>query len=122
MKLRPLVYVMAPFRAPTAIEREANIHWAKMAGVQIAAIGACPVVPHANVAYYYDSFDESEMMNICFSLLSVCAAVMVVSTERLTTGMQQEIEFCKTQGIPVFYSLSQLREHLYIQSVLKEKL
>lgn len=47
----PLVYIAGPFSAPTREGVEANIAAAVQVGLEVAALGACPVVPHSNTAH-----------------------------------------------------------------------
>jgi hypothetical protein len=47
----PLVYIAGPFSAPTREGVEANIAAAVQVGLDVAALGACPVVPHSNTAH-----------------------------------------------------------------------
>jgi hypothetical protein len=93
---------MAPFRAKTEMERQRNIMKAKEAGVLLAAMGFAPVVPHAAVAYYYDELPESDMMDICLSLLAGCDYAFMVATSE---GVRQECEFAKQHEIPQFHTM-----------------
>src|SRR5687767_6886277 len=43
-----LVYVAGSFSAPTRAGVEANIHAAALRGLEVAKLGACPMIPHCN--------------------------------------------------------------------------
>lgn len=99
--MRERIYVIAPFRAKTEMERQQNIWRAKRAGEELAQRGFAPIVPHAAVAFYYDSLPEPEMMSICLSLLFVCDRIFV-ATEQITEGMAIELEFAAKHNIPKY--------------------
>lgn len=103
--MRKLVYVMAPFRASTEMKRQANIWQAKLIGVELAKAGFAPVVPHATVAYYYDTLPEEKMMEICLSLLQACDFAYRVA---LSDGVRTESTFAEQQGIQIFSDLETL--------------
>lgn len=106
--LRPVIYVMGPFRAKTEWERATNIFWAKNRGVEVALMGGAPLVPHAAVAYYHDSMPEAEQMNVCFSLLARSHGAITTQGWGGSDGTRQEIEFCQRREIPVFHNLTDL--------------
>ena len=54
-----LIYVAGPYRAPTAWQREQNIHRAREVGVMLARAGAYPVIPHANTAHLDGEADDA---------------------------------------------------------------
>ncbi len=47
-----LVYIVGPYRAATAWEVEQNIRRAEEVGLEIARMGAMPVVPHTLTRFY----------------------------------------------------------------------
>jgi hypothetical protein len=47
-----LIYVAGPYSAPTHLEREQNILAARIAGAEIAKLGAYPLIPHSNTAHF----------------------------------------------------------------------
>jgi hypothetical protein len=101
-ELRKRVYVMAPFRAKTEMQRQRNITAAKEVGVMLASMGFAPVVPHTAVAFYYDELPEQEMMDICLSLLAGCDYCYLIARSE---GVDQEIAFSKEQEIPLFQTI-----------------
>jgi hypothetical protein len=100
--MRKRVYVMAPFRARTEMQRQRNCMEAKEVGVTLASMGFAPVVPHAAVAYYYDELPEEEMMAICLSLLAGCDYCYLVAR---SDGVDQESKFAEVHNIPCFQTM-----------------
>ena len=99
--VRDRIYVCAPFRAKTEMERQHNIWHAKQAGEELAKRGFAPVVPHVAVAYYHDSLPERDMMEICLSLLQACKFVYVAGGQP-TEGMQIELAFAAEHKIETY--------------------
>ncbi len=100
--MRKRVYVMAPFRAKTEMQRQRNIAAAKEVGVLLASMGFAPVVPHTAVAYYWDELPEREMMDICLSLLAGCDYCYLVARSE---GVDQEVAFSVKEEIPLFQTI-----------------
>lgn len=110
MVLRPAIYVMGPFRAPSEWERAGNIHIAKHRGVEVAHIGGAPIIPHTTIAYYWDTLPEADQMQICFSILARCHAALTVHGWSGSEGTRAEIDFCNERHMPVFHKLVDLAE------------
>jgi hypothetical protein len=96
--MRERIYVIAPFRAKTEMERQRNIWNAKRAGEELAKRGFAPIVPHVAVAFMYDSLPEEQMMEICLSLLASCSRYYV-ERGTPTQGMILELEFADIKNI-----------------------
>ena len=116
-----LVFICAPYRAPTKEGVLANIVNAEVHGIDVVnKLGwyqYFPVIPHTNTALFdYDPrVDESSRKNDKYwiagtsRLLSRCDFVFCpYSWEDSTEGMRQELQFASGHRIPVYNSLSTL--------------
>lgn len=105
---RPLIYVAAPFRAPTPWQMELNAQLARVTAFQLQRMGAATYVPHDNVGKFYLEFDEETQMDVCFSVLRCCDAMFTTGNWEHSEGVMQEIEFMRGLGLPVFHDDSDL--------------
>ena len=48
-----LGYIIGPFRAPTAWEIEQNVRNAERLGLEVAKLGAFPIIPHAITRFFH---------------------------------------------------------------------
>lgn len=95
------VYVCSPLRGDYA----ANIQGAIQHCRAIALYGEIPVAPHIYCTQFLDDTVEDERrlgMDIGMKLLEMCDCVLVFG-ERISEGMQQEIDMAVKLDIPVRY-------------------
>jgi hypothetical protein len=105
-----LVYVAGPFSAKTREGVEANILAAAKLGVEVAKLGACPWVPHANTALpeyehvqpYRFWIDATERQR------QLCDAMIMLPNWRASSGAREEHAAAVAQGQPIFYDLESL--------------
>lgn len=99
MQNKPIVYVCSPLRGD--IKR--NINKAKGYSRFVYAEGGIPLAPHIIFTQFLDDEDEDERkagIEMGLKLLSVCDEIWVFG-ERLSEGMNTEIEIAKSLGIIV---------------------
>ena len=102
----PLTYVCSPLSAPSRAEMLANA--AKACTYMVKAeseFGGRAVAPHAYLPYLLDDRNPEERalaLEFDLKLLAMCARVVVFGN-RISGGMQGEIEQAENLGIPVFY-------------------
>ena len=60
----------------------------------------CPLTAFSHLAYKEIGFNEE--MALCLDLLSVCDK-LIVASETISKGMNEEIEFCHLIGMEVEY-------------------
>jgi len=101
---RKRVYIASPFTAETHWQVTQNIRRAEAAGLEVAKLGAVPVIPHS----MYGSFDGE--LNCVFwldttiALLCVCDAILLCEGWRRSQGCVEEAQFvCYEHPIPRFY-------------------
>lgn len=101
-----MTYVCSPLSAPTRAERLANA--AKAMTYMVLAekeFGGRAVAPHAYLPYLLDdSISEQRKLAMDFGLklLAMCSRVVAFGN-RLSAGMEAEIEAAQRSGIPVLY-------------------
>lgn len=106
-----VIYIAGAFRAPTAWGIAQNVRAAEAAGLDVARLGAMPLIPHANTAHFHGELSDEFWLAGTLELLSRCDAVFVFNwtahAER-SVGTRGEIAEAAQLGLPVFRSLSDL--------------
>ena len=110
----PLVYISGPFSAKTREGVEANIQRAALVGVEVAKLGACPWIPHANTALPEFEHVQPYQFWIAATLkqLRACDACLTMEGWEKSSGARGEEEDARGRGQPVFYSLEGLKKWL----------
>lgn len=107
-----VVYVAGKFRASNAWEVECNIRIAEQAGLEVAALGASPLIPHTNTRFFNGTLTEQFWLDATLALLRKCDAVLALWNWRYSEGARGEILEATRLGVPVFYSLQELDDWL----------
>ncbi len=112
-----LVYVAGPFSAPTRDGVERNIAKAVARGLEVAACGAFPVVPHANTSHpEYEALQPYDFwIKGTLLLLSRCHALMTVDGWEQSSGARKEVEWMEEGGDAVLHSIPELKSWLETQ-------
>ena len=97
-----LVYVAGKFRGPNAWAIEQNIRAAEVVGMEVAQLGAAPVIPHANTRFFHGTITDEFWLAATMALLERCDAVMLVPGWPTSTGALAEVARAKQLGLPVF--------------------
>jgi len=103
-----LVYISCPYSAPTVEEREANVHKAIDAGIELIQKGHSPVIPI--LLHYLDlraiekgiEFSWDDYMRVDLELLSKCDAMLLLGHSK---GCDIELEYAEQLGMPIYYSV-----------------
>lgn len=106
---KPLrIYVAGPL---TLGDVGDNIHQALMVGNLIRSMGAYPFVPH--LFFFWNMMfrkPENEWINLDLVWLETCDAVFRLEGE--SNGAEIEVNHAKSLGIPVFYSIGDLKDFI----------
>lgn len=107
-----LVYIAGPFRAANDNGVEANIGRAEALGLEVAKLGASPVIPHANTRSLHHHIDEDFMLAATLELMRRCDALVLVEGWQGSQGTRDEMCEAHFLGLPVFYTLFGLKNWL----------
>lgn len=102
-----VVYVAGKFRDPTAWDVAQNVRAAEVAGLEVAKLGAMPLIPHANTAHFDGTMTAEFWLAGTAELLRRCDALYVFDPERSrkSKGTQAEIVLAEQLQIPAFFGI-----------------
>lgn len=106
---RKLIFISAPY---TIGDHALNVRAAIDATEQVMLLGAVaynPLLSHFHQIVYPPTWHD--WMKQSLTILSKCDALLRVDGE--SEGADKEVVFAKENGIPVFYSLADLKAWLY---------
>lgn len=98
----PLIYIAGPFRGPTPWDVEQNIRRAEVVGLQIAACGGYPVIPHSMTRYFDKQLTDQFWLDGTMALLVRCDAIFLCRQWQRSTGATAEAERVRNV-LPVFH-------------------
>lgn len=109
-----IVYVAGPFSGPTRADVEANIRRAEILGLEVAKVGACPWIPHANTQH--PDFESLQPYRFWIAAtleqLRRCDAVIFTPDWRRSNGARGEWQEATRLGKPIFLTVVELAEWL----------
>jgi hypothetical protein len=108
-----VIFVAAPFRAPTPWEVEQNVRRAETLALEVWRLGAAAICPHANTRFFDGSAPDSVWLEGDREILLRCDAVIAAPWE-YSEGAQAEVALAHDQKIPVFFSIRSL--NLWLQT------
>jgi len=105
-----LVYVAGPFSAKVRTGVEENIGRATRLGLEVAKLGACPMIPHANTQH--PDFEHVQpyqfWIDATAEQLRRCDAVIFTDDWERSSGARSENELAIAHEIPRFFHLADL--------------
>lgn len=107
-----VVYVAGPFRGRTHWDIQQNVRRAEALSLEVARLGAMPLVPHKNTENFHGQLDDKFWLDGTLELLRRCDALITVDGWRDSSGTAAEINEAMNRGIRVFHSLHGLRTWL----------
>ncbi len=109
-----MIYVAGRFSAHDRAGVEANIAAAVAVGLEVARLGACPWIPHANTAHPdLESVQPYQFwIEATARQLELCDALITVLGWEESSGARGEVAMALRRGMRVFHSLDELREWL----------
>jgi len=90
-----------PMTAPDGWLWEQNINRAAEMYFELVALGAAPISPQLQGRVFKDTFDHATWMDVDFSILNGCIAMVTIPGWENSKGSQMEVEFAKNNNIPV---------------------
>lgn len=104
------VYIAAPFSSSNVIEMLKNIGRAEQMAAKLFELGYDPFCPHYDKDFIIKNPESkhhlSRFYEYCLKWLEVSDVMLVIG---MSEGVREEIKFCKDSGIPVAYSIEELR-------------
>ena len=99
-----VVYIAGKFRGPTAWDIAENVRAAERAGLEVAKLGAMPLIPHANTAHFHGQCTDEFWIEGTLELLERSDAIWVFNREHYTSseGTQGEVRRARIIGRHVF--------------------
>lgn len=124
-----LIYIAGPYTADTTWEVRMNILRAEMTAAAVCSCdNAFPVTPHLNTPFFEGLRDGQFFVDGTLQIMMRCDAVLIVQNDSMTgaiditesSGTHGEVETAVDMGIPVFYSLLDLRRWLNGEKLKKK--
>ena len=115
-----VVYVAGPYRGANAWEIECNIHNAEILALEVWAMGAAALCPHANTRYFQNVLPDEVWLDGDLAMLAKCDALITTDEWTRSVGAATEVGFAHKLGIPVFHERYLLKEWLDFQRALAE--
>lgn len=111
-----VIYIAGAFRGPTAWDIAENIRKAERAGLEVAKLGAMPLIPHANTAHFHGALPDEFWLDGTLELLRRADAVYVFDPADIerSRGTRGEVEEAGRLDKPVCTTLAGL--HLWLET------
>jgi hypothetical protein len=107
-----VVYIAGPFRGATPWDVAENVRRAERLGLEVAKLGAVPLIPHANTANFDGQLTDEFWLDGTLELLRRCDALILTEDWQRSSGARREKEDAESRGQPVFRDLLDLEEWL----------
>jgi hypothetical protein len=107
-----LIYIAGPYRGANAWEVEQNIREAERWGIEVAKLGAYPVIPHSNTRGYFEHVqsDPNFWLGGTLELMRRCDGVFLTPTWNRSSGARAEAEEAVKLHMPIFTTLERLEQ------------
>lgn len=125
IKDKDLVYICSPLSASTRLQIQENMKKAEIYSKIISDHFGCrAVAPHSFLPYYLDDMNPEERkvgLDFGLSLLRISKAIIVCGN-RISSGMESEIELAKELKIPGFMLLESKKSFCIVEITQKERI
>ncbi len=105
-----VIYIAGPFRAANSWDMEQNIRRAEELALEAWRLGFAVVCPHTNTRFFHGAAEDSIWLDGDIEIMRRCDAVLFTPDWERSSGARAEHEAANAVGLPVFFSLSALRE------------
>jgi hypothetical protein len=95
-----VVYIAGPFRGATSWQIAENVRNAERYGLEVARLGAMPLIPHANTAHFHGEGDDQVWIDGTLELLRRCDAAVFIPGWQRSKGSQGEWDECRVRRMP----------------------
>lgn len=98
-----LIYIIAPYSAPSHIKVKHNIADAETLAQYYWLKGNAVICPHLNTAFFSGLIDESDFYAGTLLMLSKSDQAIIHPRFKQSAGCIKEIQFCEEHNIPIKY-------------------
>jgi hypothetical protein len=109
-----LAYIAGPFSGKTRADVDANIARAVALGLEVAKLGVCPMIPHANTAHPEFEHVQPYQFWIAATMAQLrrCDIIVMVDGWERSSGATGEHAEAQLLKMPTFYTVSRLADWL----------
>jgi hypothetical protein len=100
-----VVYIAAPFTAATTWDIECNVRLAEGFGLEVAKLGAMPLIPHCNSRFFFGQCTAEFWYEGTLELLKRCDAALFCGLWSVSNGCIRERAWCDEYKLPYFREL-----------------
>lgn len=104
-----VVYVAGPFRGPDSWAIENNIRRAEELALDVWRAGFAAICPHTNTRFFQGAAPDDVWLDGDLAILAKADAILMTPDWQRSSGARAEHDFAQQRGIPVFYSLDELK-------------
>lgn len=87
-----LVYIAGPFRGSTPLDVRRNVERARDYGLQVAHLGAYPVIPHTMTCDFDKQLTDQFWLDGTMALLRRCDGILLIDRWQASIGARLERE------------------------------
>jgi len=107
-----VIYIAGPYRGADAWEIEQNVRKAEGAGLQVAKLGAAPLIPHSMTRFFQGTCTDEYWLRATLELLHRSDAILLLHGWQKSIGATAELGEAKRLGLPYFTQLEELQRWL----------
>lgn len=92
-----------------------NVMRAMELALEVWRLGCAAITPHANTMFFQNAAPDHVWLEGDIAILKKCDGVLMTPDWKRSTGARAEHEIAASDGIPIFYSLNDLKTWLWKQ-------
>lgn len=105
-----VAYVAGKYRGMHGWDTEANVREAEKVAYDVAQCNIMPCCPHTNTRFFDGTMSDDFWLGGTLELMLRCDVVIMVHNWKDSKGAIAERQVALEKGIPVVYSLDELKE------------
>ena len=110
-----IIFIAGPYRATSEWQVFQNIRRAEALALELWQIGIGVICPHKNTEHFGGATLDSVWLDGALEMVRRCDAVVCTPNWEESEGARGEVELAQRIGLPVFYSLTEVRRWLKSQ-------
>ena len=116
------VYIAGPFRGVDHWAMAQNVHRAREYGMDIAHLGALPIIPHSMFSEFHGTLTDEFWIEATKELLYVCHAAFFMPGWQSSVGSQGEYKAAGDRGQPRFDRIADVQTRLETGELVRSDL